>query len=93
MQSWIPMSAIYYSLNAVSWYLTLVVFFALITPMLMKWLRKSKICVVGIAVLALICMDFFTGYFSMRLPSSHWIAYVCPVTHAFDFIIMRVHMF
>lgn len=93
MQSWIPMSAIYYSLNAVSWYLTLVVFFALITPMLMKWLRKSKISVVGITVIALICLDFFIGYLSMSLPSSHWIAYVCPVTRAFDFIIGGVHMF
>ena len=86
-QSWIPTSAIYYSLNAVSWYLTLVVFFALITPMLMKWLRKSKISAVGITVIALICLDFFIGYLSMSLPSSHWIAYVCPVTRAFDFII------
>lgn len=86
-QSWIPTSAIYYSLNAVSWYLTLVVFFALITPILMRWLGKSTSGAIAIVVTSLVILDFLIGFLSMRLPASHWIAYVCPVTRAFDYII------
>jgi len=86
-QSWIPMSSIYYSLNAVSWYLTLVVFFALITPILMVWLRESTSGAITIAIISLVILDFLIGFLSMRFPASHWIAYVCPVTRAFDYII------
>ena len=86
-QSWAPIGAIYYSLNAVSWYLTLVVFFALISPKFMRWLRNSSVRKIKIVVLTLICCDFIVGYLSMRLPEAHWIAYVCPVTRSFDYII------
>ena len=86
-QSWVPIRAIYYSLNAVSWYLTLVVFLALISPKLMRWLRNSSVRKIKIVVLTLICCDFIVGYLSMRLPEAHWIAYVCPVTRSFDYII------
>lgn len=86
-QSWVPISSIYYSMNAVSWYLALVVFFALISPELIKWLNNSSVKSIKIIVLTLICCDFIVGYFSMSLPQSHWIAYVCPVTRSFDYMI------
>lgn len=42
LQSWFPMEGIYFSFNAVSWYLSLVFFFAACAPLLVRKISASK---------------------------------------------------
>lgn len=42
LQSWIPIESVYFSFNAVSWYLSLVILFAVVSPFLVKKVQESN---------------------------------------------------
>ncbi len=42
LQTWVPIKEVYFSLNAVSWYLADTMFFAIVFPYLVKWIVKAS---------------------------------------------------
>lgn len=87
IQSWFTDSDIYFSFNLVSWYLTLVFFFALLSPFLHKLIVKIKhpelLIACGVIADILICAV------SLRtVPGKlHWFVYISPIARLVDYVI------
>lgn len=86
VQSWIPKSSVYFSNNSVSWYLSTYLFLMLISPFVIKWLKRlNSKYIIGLLVLNLsiqIALVLFSGNYSW----AHWVIYIFPITRALDFI-------
>ncbi len=96
MHAWIPHMGIYYAFNAVSWYLCLVIFFSVMTPLMLKltksvgshgknWIYLQIIVVVLLqGIIGIIC-DKISTFETIGV--AHWLAYICPMTRFADFLI------
>lgn len=86
VQSWIPKTSVYFSNNAVSWYLSTYLFLMLISPFVVKYFLKLNtkriIGLLAFILLLQISLVLFWGNYSW----SHWIIYICPITRSLDFI-------
>ncbi len=84
LQSWFPSGEIYNSYNAISWYLSDTVFFALIFPFILKLIinttTKQKIFSFIIIVLIYIVL-------TLVMPTDYYIFYIFPIVRLFDFLI------
>lgn len=85
LQTWIPIKEIYFSFNAVSWYLADTVFFAVVFPFLLKWIfnasPKGKVIIaVAFAVIYAVV--------AIIIPTDmhHAILYISPYMRLTDFI-------
>lgn len=87
VQTWIPIENFYFSLNAVSWYLSITMFFIVMTPVTIKCFRKISMLQVGILTLLLIAFEFIWTFLVGDYPEAHWLIYVFPVTRFVDFLI------
>lgn len=85
LQTWIPVKEVYFSFNAVSWYLADTVFFAMVFPFIFKLMTESSnkgkgliaviLAVVYVVVAVLIPKDKY-----------HAILYISPYMRLMDFI-------
>ena len=85
LQSWIPINDYYFSLNSVSWYLSDLLLFLLLFPLLYKWLGNMEDKALGrTAVLLLAC---YVGYVSLVQTDdlNYWL-YIFPPVRLLDFI-------
>ena len=90
LQSYLPVSNIYFSFNAVSWYLSLTMFFALITPAVLCLLKKiERRKFVFQTALIFFLFQFIWCAFSMIMPGKfhHWLVYISPFIRSIDFLI------
>lgn len=87
LNTWIPRMDFYFSFNAVSWYLALVVFFILITPTVVRILEKinNKFFLIVIMVV-FVLGEFLWAYVVSGDSMAHWLIYVCPIVRSFDFV-------
>ena len=90
LHSYVPVSNVYFSFNGVSWYLSLTMFFALITPLMLKILHeieRRKFLIQS--ALILFVFQFLWCSLSMAAPEKfqHWIVYVSPFVRSIDFLI------
>lgn len=90
LQSYVPFSGVYFSFNAVSWYLSLTIFFALITPLMLRILHeieRRKFLIQS--ALILFAFQFIWCAFSMISPEKfqHWLVYVSPFVRSVDFLL------
>lgn len=85
LQSWVPIDSVYFSFNAVSWYLADTMFFALLFPVLCriimgvgKW-GKAAIATAIVAIYALV---------AVLIPAEmhHAILYISPAIRLADFV-------
>ena len=97
VQTWFPSSGIYFSLNAVSWYLSVSLFLYIMFPLILTIMRKYK----GIkTALIVICSTFILqivlAYLSYLVQVNkyihnddfiHWFTYIFPLSRLEDFII------
>ena len=86
VQDWIPISSFYFSYNSVSWYLSLEVFFILLTPFIA---RKFKYTPNKIVYSILFIVPLFEILFCVLVENyeiSHWLVYIFPVIRALDLI-------
>lgn len=87
LQVWIPRESIYFSMNAVSWYLGITVFFILITPCLVGKVQNftiKKSCVLLFVIQILQIIIVFIAY---KIPvDTHWVIYVFPLSRTLDFL-------
>lgn len=86
VQSWVPKASVYFSNNAVSWYLSTYLFLMLISPFVVKYLMqldtKRIIGLLAFNFLFQIALVQFAGNYSW----GHWMIYICPITRSLDFI-------
>lgn len=86
-QSLIPTPAVYFSFNAVSWYLSLVCCFALLTPTAVKiWDHLSLKSTIALSVI-LNLIEFLIVIVGTGHSFIHWLAYIFPMARFLDFII------
>lgn len=85
LQTWVPIKSIYFSFNAVSWYLADTMFFAVVFPVVFKWvLKASRKGVISVAVL----FSFLYIALVFLLPEEKWhtIFYISPYMRLYDFM-------
>lgn len=86
LQTWIPIKGVYFSYNAVSWYLANTMFFAVVFPFLLKWIVNASY-----QGKTLIAMGFFVVYavVAMLIPKEmhHAILYISPYMRLTDFVL------
>lgn len=96
LQAWLPHVGIYYSFNAVSWYLCLVVFFAVMTPFMLRMIRgASRRGKYGILMLimSMVILQGGIGVIADKISKAetigvaHWLSYIFPITRLSDFFI------
>lgn len=82
LQTWIPIKAVYFSFNAVSWYLANTVFFAAVYPMILRRIAKSPFKVLIVSLM------FYIGI-SVAIPPTayHAILYINPIVRMLDFML------
>ena len=95
IQAWIPKSSYYFSLNAVSWYLSLCFFLYLVFPVIIKLLKRIKtkraivILISSLFILEMI-VSLFAYLFAAQerdaIFSMHWLTYVFPISRMLDFL-------
>ncbi len=96
LQSWIPKSASYFSLNGVTWYLSICVFLYLMFPYLLKVIQRYRGRVIAcVSIVIVFCVQFGIAFLlrNMTVPMSvsdnlaKWVTYICPVFRLGDFFI------
>ena len=86
LQSWIPKMDFYFSYNAVSWYLSDVVFFVWICPFLLRFFASKSTRQLVVALLLTMAL-YVVG--SVFVPT-HWrhaLLYINPLSRMFDFAV------
>lgn len=89
LQAWIPISNIYFSLNGVSWYLSVCVLLYMAFPIIITKIKKQG---GGIANAFLIYIIMLVAAFCTRGITlfdnfSKWFTYICPLFRLGDFVI------
>lgn len=96
VQSWFPSSGIYFSLNAVSWYLSVSLFLYIMFPFILSWLRRYKgiktaIIIIAVTFAIQIIMAYISSLVQVNLTRDddfiHWFAYIFPLSRLEDFVI------
>lgn len=86
LQSWIPISSVYFSGNYVSWYLSDTLAFVVVFPFILKWMlsgsKQSKILVAtGIAAIYALCWIFLPKDYTHRF------FYISPIFRIIDYMV------
>lgn len=85
LQTWVPIWSVYFSFNAVSWYLADTLIFATLFPLLVKWIfkatTKGKVSILSTFVIAYITTAILT-------PTKNWhyVLYISPYIRLTDFV-------
>lgn len=85
VQAFIPYRSVYFSLNAVSWYLSLTVFFILLTPFIVKLVKEMPLIAKIIYAVALVVVQFVVALFFSGSSYAHWYIYICPFVRIFEY--------
>lgn len=87
LQSWIPDQSVYFSYNAVSWYLSVLLFLAIISPLVIRVYKKLTYKKTIVVCLTLITLEFFWSLICIQSDKSHWLIYIFPIARALDYFI------
>lgn len=87
IQSWIPSSSVYFSYNAVAWYLSITVFFILISSVVVRFWNgiESRIKTV-IVLCGLMLIDIIWCALFKNSRIAHWMIYIFPMIRMFEYI-------
>jgi peptidoglycan/LPS O-acetylase OafA/YrhL len=94
LEAFVPYQEIYYSLNAVSWYLSVILFIYFCFPWVLQaceQIKSKRAAVLGIFVLFAIQITVCFVADNIGVPEyigfSKWMIYICPPVRIIDFII------
>lgn len=88
LQTWIPSPSVYFSFNAVSWYLSLTMFFVVISPIVVKLWNRIDLVYHQVAVcLTLILLEIVVCISFQNNPKAHYFIYIFPIMRLVDYII------
>lgn len=85
IQTWIPIKEVYFSFNAVSWYLSNTMFFAVVFPFVFRWIAgaspKGKRLIAGVMTVIYVVV-------ALLIPEEkyHAILYISPYMRLMDFM-------
>lgn len=85
LQTWIPIESVYFSYNAVSWYLADTMFFAVVFPFVLRWIAgaspKGKRLIAGVMTVIYVVV-------ALLIPEEkyHAILYISPYMRLMDFM-------
>lgn len=88
MQSFIPIRGIYFSYNAVSWYLSLDLAQVFLIPILFVILKKAgTLFKLFTLIVIVILLEIAVYFLSFNFIDAHWLVYVCPFVRFLDFLL------
>lgn len=95
LQTWIPSSSVYFSLNGVAWYLSVCLFLYAFFPLVLCHVKKANLKQSVIGILSVFCIQIMIGFLSQFtvLPGDHfdnyskWVIYILPLFRLGDFLI------
>ena len=89
LQTFIPDSRIYGAFNAVSWYLSVCLFFYLITPFLFRIVKRiqSKNINLGLFILGVYTIQLIIVFILKDSSFAYWLFYNSPIFRSFDYFI------
>lgn len=87
LNAWIPKESYYFSFDAVSWYLSLVIFFAFCSPLIVKTVKRMSIKILASFMLAIIVFEFAWALILNNNIHSHYLIYICPLIRLQDFLL------
>ena len=86
LQAWIPYESVYFSYNGVTWYLSMFIFLVLISPLVLKLLKRVKkdklVTVLFLMVLCQICWCIWMQNYTC----AHWLIYIFPLIRVIDYV-------
>lgn len=86
-QAIVPSRSVYFSFNAVAWYLSLMLFFTLMIPIAVRiWNRLSIRFIIVLSTLVLSEELLMVVVFE-KYKFFHWLVYIFPFTRFFDFVL------
>lgn len=85
IHSWIPSSSIYFSFNAVSWYLSLTLFFLMMSSLTKKFLKKFSVSLLPVVLIIIFLFELVLCYLVKDISFAHWLVYICPAIRYFDY--------
>lgn len=87
IQALFPFSGIYFSFNAVSWFLSIVMIFAVMSPVAFFIWERLHYEKVIYFILVVNVFEFVLCYFTNNLSFVRWIVYINPFVRFLDFLI------
>lgn len=85
LQTWIPIESVYFSYNAVSWYLADTMFFAVVFPFIFKWITGASHKSKGVIVAFMVAL-YATIAILIPEEKYHAILYISPYMRLMDFV-------
>lgn len=88
MQNWVPDSSVYFSYNAVAWYLSITIFFYMMTPFIFHILAKinTRVKMIGLISGILLIELIWTVIFG-NTSAAHAMIYIFPAYRLLEFIL------
>ena len=87
VHAFIPSSSYYFAFNAVSWYLSLNLFFILIAPFVNRLYKNVKLPISLITSVLFFGMEITLFFVFRNFERAHWVLYICPITRTLDYLI------
>ena len=85
LQTWIPLTHVYFSYNWVSWYLADTMFFAVVFPFLLRWIVNAS-SIGRILIASAFAMTYSVVAIVIPAEMHHAILYVSPYMRLTDFV-------
>ena len=86
LQTWVPEHSIYFSFNSVSWYLSLTIFFTVISKFVINLLRRLTRNQVLLLLVAIFVFEFAWCCAFKNSAYAHWLIYIFPIVRSLDFL-------
>lgn len=86
LQAWIPSSGVYFSFNAVSWYLSLTMFFVIMGPITLRLINIIKRKTIPFLLVGILLFEFIWCLMFKNRSFAHWIIYIFPAVRYFDYL-------
>lgn len=86
LQTWIPIGGVYFAFNSVAWYLSLTMFFVLISSLMVKLAEKMRSGIIILVITVITIFQFFLVHVIGAKSWTHWAVYICPLTRSLDFL-------
>lgn len=87
VQAWVPSNEFYFGYNGVSWYLSMMISFVVLSPIVKKvWnviSNKMTLCIISAIVFLQIIICLIVKNWSI----CHWVIYIFPLVRIFDYIL------
>ena len=87
VHAFIPSSSYYFAFNAVSWYLSLNLFFILIAPFVNRLYKNVKLPISIITSVLFFGAEITLFFVFKNFERAHWVLYICPITRTLDYLI------